>query len=448
MSERSGPQKEIIPTSRERLGQFGATLLGSAILISACSQPPAPTEAKQTSQSLRPTTTETKPSPRLEDFKDIYGECRLPTTIDSQAAKRLTIEASACMEAYSDSRIAAINYALEPAQARQLAEDIETTLSEVTDGLITPNVEMIEPTKAAKELYRQHNSDGCVNTNDLYAYSSYVAAASMPELNSYEKVIGLNQYPDCDGKDFAIAYSNFNRYSEVLDVDKLVEKATKNNGSYDSAVKSQIIPNPTLLATHEILHNFGLGHSGAVYPTTGSIESLAADKAIDLSTYLESSQYFEYGAYDVMGQVYHGDHDYIPKLNTVQMHVLEWPQRVLDKPSSLKPTNLSHQSAKFYTTSVDSAAATLHLNEPLDLPTETGYNKKINSIVLTPALRYVGESSSAVSVRIYGTSQTGDVIDLGGFYQSGNYSLSINKSLLHISLADAEANISYGKPAQ
>ncbi len=247
----------------------------------------------------------------------------------------------------------------------------------VTKGLIDVDVKVVEPSAVATEIFQSAAyKNTCENIDNSYGYGSYIAAAVMPQMASFDKIIGYSLLPACNQSPITgSALMGDHRYADILGSDPLTNQLT---------------------GTHELLHLYGLGHSGELLSNSTDLfgnmypgndpEPQFTD--IDLDAYVRKGSYFEYGSPDIMGSV--SGVIMGQPLNPVHEAILDWTHRFTHRPETVPVEDLADGDVSFSITDTDpSTVVVLQLRNPLNAPqtstnTEFGAGQVFNWITFTP----------------------------------------------------------------
>lgn len=446
MIEKLGSKKSL--RSSEHLKKTGATFAGVALILSGCNV------------SLQEKVVSAESSSQVEDpfegFEDVYGACSLS---DQQLPSMLGLRdkaAEACLDVYNDTDIALVNYSLSPEDATKLASDTADHIARATNNLISPDIVVVPASNAAAQLFRTQNFMGCVDTNDLHQYGAYAAAVTMPELAPYDKIVGVSNAPACTSSTLGVTHSKYNRYADMFMAKDNIQAVNNNNGEYSVPVDLGIIvqrglPNTPIIAAHEILHGFGLGHSGLLYSNDGDASKPSGDlsayilnspgRTINLNSYIATGVYDEYGSKDVMGDPMALERQEL--LELPQTYTLEWPQRALGNETHAQMVDLDKKSFASGDTASKSMLASLLLDDPLPVPRSNNKGSKLSelekfeSVIFEPDV----QSGQNRSVEVFLSGDHGSIISLGKILHVGTHQLQIADKLVTVSITNTAITI-------
>jgi len=403
------------------------------------------------------------------DPKDLFTFAKSESSI-----KKL---ARLCDALYKDTDVALINYAgLNKKDATHLATGIENRVETTTQGLVSLDITVVEPSKAAKKLFEKETPEGCVDTSDIFEYGSYDAAVTMPDLKKYDKIIGISNDQDCALNDpvnngvggaIGVAYPIYNRYADVFEVADSIAAIKANDGKVtkevtdDNLTVTETLPNPVDIASHEAMHLFGMGHSGTFYSSGSEMSGweFSAENmptSLDLDAYIAQGEYIEYGGSDIMGASGNVPKDSV--FNTAEQYLMEWPDRTLDKKTSVKSINLDTEDALFNGMSPANSIAILDLEKSFSMPTGKGSEvsgfgqaQVFNQIAFVPHSEPSSAPNSPVdSVQVYVLSENNSVVSLGSIWARGevsganNFTLTIGGRIIKLDFDPTKGSVSIG----
>lgn len=287
-----------------------------------------------------------------------------------------------CLDVEEDTKVALVNYALDPSVAELLAQQIESDVTIVTAGQLHPDVTVVPASAQAKQALAAKTAAGdCIDPADPQEYSSTIADQTMPELSRFNRVIGLSGKSACGIKDLGVAEPTKYRDADLFDVSAAdIQGIADNHGQLlpssqtTYAAISAELYDAAQTAAHELLHLFGLGHSGNLVNSdkkdlqAWSLEDASAAKhTLNLDKFINNGSYTEYGNTDVMGSYTQTEASNLV-LNPVEQSFLEWPQRLLDEPATVSQIDLNHTPAKFNSQNSASSMALLKLDHAYAMP--------------------------------------------------------------------------------
>lgn len=255
--------------------------------------------------------------------------CRLAQDASSpEAARRM---ADDCASSYVG-RIAIVNFGASPELAEQSTEYAEDYLHHATQGVVTPELQVLEASDAARALVADEGA-GCStyfgsNEFTLANYVSYAAIRTMPDVAGATSVVGLRSTQFCG----SVGTMGIAKIDTAL---AEVEIADTNGASLNA-------DNIGFIVAHEILHLYGLGHAGSLQ---GVLPGSNEPKNLNDNGITMQHEYFDLQAYSLSApETYHiyGETNspmaavqtgsVMPQpddvhLKPVQQHVLEQPLR-------------------------------------------------------------------------------------------------------------------------
>lgn len=445
------PHDEHLPQSFEikhqpQKGRVIAFITGLSLSLTGCA---ANTPQVEASPFSLPIVGESL----YDTYEGQHGGCDPSGTLNmfSEQPDNLERKAQECLDVYADTDIALINYSLDPNTASQFAEAIEDELAQVTDRLIIPEITIIEPSELARSIYENNVTD-CTSIKNIEQYGSFIAAASMEELQPYDQIIGVGNNPVCEENVVGVADGSYHRYSEVFYVnDELTAIENNNNEEVgdNSAIQNSLV-DPVMTATHEILHNFGLNHSGVFYGKTNTLNgefNPDSDYRVNLEHYFSSGYYYEYGKSDVMGNPSESPDN--TTLNPIQINTLEWPYEILGKETLVDNQDIMKAPAIFTTENNESRIASIALPIALSAPTE-GYFNSSSAHQFYDKLYFTSivSDDQVTGVNVYVAGQTGNIISLGAIYRGYgdgapmHFELFMTGAEIYVDFTESNATVS------
>lgn len=338
-------------------------------------------------------------------------------------------------EEYQHTDIAIIPYGIETNDALALSDEIETAFNALTDGLITVNVEVIEPSASALETYETQDPIDCVDKKVTNDFGSHIADMAMAELGEFDKVVALNADPSCGHEAMGVALSP-GRYGEVFEVGATWDAYEANGNSQvvvnvdeqGELVGAGYLYSPVSTTMHEMLHLYGLGHNGQLKLSSEfrgeSQRLLSAEddveheiKVVDLQAMVRQREYLEYGASGVMGN---GVLPLEDGLSTLQKYLLETPLRNLGQDYSIKAFDVNQEKAVFTNENVTGTLAVYSFSEPMSFSNEQSFDR----IAFLP---YAADDGRIIGLDVYGLTSGSDqvFIDMAANISEVNTDLTI-----------------------
>jgi hypothetical protein len=394
------PEAEYAQHPNNRLKIAGVVLLG-ALAFSGCNNQGIDAEVPDSPLPGSPTTSEITPSQAPEnDTKLEMAKAALAEFEPDEAPVLTNFSANTNHEQGAkdaerylkskDSRLVLVNFSsTSPAEVEQLAERIEEAVPEVTAGTVKVDVDVVQASPEAKQLYNAHNPNHVFNPGDDKNYGSVMAAAVMPDLNQeYNSIIALtdSHFP----QDGTAAENNGGlslsggKYADIMDVAGTEPLTTENRTLHE-------LFHTVLRLQHAKTVEGDLGDFASAFPADPSVEQRA-----NLADFLSHAWFKEYGQANIMG-----DDSALtdtPPLTTAQLDALGAAERELDMPYPTKHHELSDQNPVIFNEqSSTNAVASYTLDELMGLRgrTDQGVN---GFLTLDFAQQYYAEGVFGVSV--------------------------------------------------
>jgi len=378
----------------------------------------------------------------LRNFRSLSSDCIPTETLELTDQAQQQAEALECKAVYEDMDVAIVNYALDEDAAEAIAKSLEARVEDMTARVMNLEVTVITPSDEAIALHAQESPDNCIDYTKEADYGSYIANAVMPELNAYDSIVGLEAMPSCNETVGGVASGGHYRYAEAFNV---------SDESNPAIV--------TTIAAHELLHLYGIGHSGALHNEDTDISDWFQRResqhitSLDIPTYVAGGSYAEYQSAEVMG--YPTDTPEYDKLNPIHISELLWPFRELDTENFYDETkNLANGDVSFYRGTSFTTIASLDISAPFDLPTSTDgisdhgeTHKKASQLAFTPVYFENGNDIAGVKVQL--VTDDNSVISLGGVYvpvneKSAHYEFVVGEQTVTVNLNHDSAFITAG----
>ena len=456
------PESPIIPRGPNHYHRAVTYVAGLSLVLTGCTTAPdndsAPTSAPE------PTPTSTV----LEAFNPIEAECNPESALKFVGSNDAYVdsEAEACLDVYENADIALINYSLDSDTAKTFAADVEAAIEQATRDDIKPTITIIEPSQEAMDLYAK-NTDDCAEITDLDDYGSFVADAVMPELRKYDKLLAVSNTQSCNDAAIGVANGTYHRYAEVFEINDSLEAIAANNGKTTIEKKetggltvTSSIENPVLTAVHEVLHTFGMGHSGDVtgsgtdmfsYLRSNENDATVQSDNLDLTKFFEKSDYSEYIYDDVMGSP-----EELPDgatLNALQMSLLEWPQQILGKETKTTLVEVTDKPVSFDAENATSLVAMIKLDTPLPFPQGKGSSYSAGDSQIYDRIAFIGNTfndGTFYAVDAYVVGNDGNIISLGTMSvedraETTHYRLTVEGAVISVDASADNVKVSINK---
>lgn len=352
-----------------------------------------------------------------------------------------------CMGYQDSARIALVNYTFEDIGLERVANEVEQELLDQTNGLVSAEVTAISVSDTVRQRYihAQPPNQDCADNKDVRVWGSTLAKESMPQLDSYDAVVGVTHLPACNAGAPGIADPQLS-LAEV---------------HFPHGMREDSLDTDVVITTHEILHFLRVGHEGtleimyepgieratkldtSVQSLSALVYNLPTGEPLDLRRYIVDGTYHEYRGPSAMGppQALSGQ----SRLNTLQQYLLEWPQRATGQEVSIKGHDLANGAVTFASGDKNSIAL-LELDEHMT-PSSVEYDNEH----LPPyfgLLAFAPRDPIAnipVAVDIYALDERGDSTALLGTVQAvGGENRSVELTMgggqsVHLNI-DAQAN--------
>lgn len=171
----------------------------------------------------------------------------------------------------------------------QVAKYATDGLRTVTGGTIDLKPRVVQAPAAAIEAIKQENPDGCIQLEPAAKRMSTIVASLLPaevEKAAQTIVVGGRSCGDQEGNISGVARSDIGGVA-----DPATHTADVYSESYPGFHFNPATPITTLggITMHELLHNFGFGHSGTLtFADFKAVQTLEADptQSIDIATLL------------------------------------------------------------------------------------------------------------------------------------------------------------------
>lgn len=411
--------------------QAVAAVVAVSFLVTGCAARPAGSYFADTAPQAVSSTTDDQ---SLETFDSPEGACGIRSVRGNDGGD-IKEAAEQCLSVYGNTKIALLNYALTKDDAKKLADTANGHLSGSTRGVINPNIVVVEPSDLAKQAFEEKVPGECIDPVNLDKSGAYIAAATMPELNEYDKIVSIMDRPACEitagMTPGGAAFTQHYRYADV----------------YDNA--DQPLARLGIFTAHELAHLFGLGHAGSLSGATshGGFTDINGiydkDKGpIDLGRYISSGLLQEYGQKSIMGSpvaLSPGS-----TLDTAQLYALEWPQRELGVGTSIELHDLDNSPIALNMQKKEGDwVIRWRLDSPLQMPSsENGEmslvaQEEFRSVIFS--VHYFQNEAYWVDVMLLGDYNS--TIQLGSL--SGDAELSHNGKIVKIVFDESAGEIRF-----
>jgi len=339
--------------------------------------------------------------------------------------------ADSCLAARSG-RVALVTYDLTEQKASMIAEKAEELMRSGTDGLIDVSIQPISASKEAMELFHSVNN-GCVQDTVLESTGARIADTSM-NLTEYSHVVGISTIPACNEGLAGTASGDYgSRYSNVYGhVGNDIDSSLSGEDIADAVAAARVV-------THELAHNFGINHTGAINSEQNDefgygalfpdgFRVLKGGSLIDINAMITSGTYGEYsGEANIVG-VSDGKENH---LNSEQRYRLTWPERVKGEIEDSKARVVEHGQSEFipYATSREHRFVSVRLQEGVSIVTNEDkeeITKSFDQLIIDPVYSENVQERINAGLRInmaylYLASETdGSTVSLGMLSLHGN----------------------------
>lgn len=421
--------------SRPHRGRNLFAMMLASSLLTSCSVFGIDRLTSDTSETSAPIPTASSLHP---EFVSPDSAC---TGTPEQTTSQHTQEAlaQACLELYKQTNVALINYSLSHKKAKKLADGIEAIVERATKHRINIDIAVIEPSAAARRLFKKLNPDGCVELEEgIWQLGAYSAAATMPSLATSDKVIGTSTEEPCKGDIAGIAYTvPYNRYAEIFNSKQAVE-------DIPYATHAEV-------GAHELLHLFGLHHAGRLLQGESLEDAARRQSKLDLNKYIKEGVWLEYGdGSNIMGSSVNPGSG---ELNAAQLEMLDWPHAILSAGTKDSSTDLHEKAFMFDGSSKPDTFAYMSLDEPLILPGENSPHDdspEFNRLAVTPIMAPMVDSNKSKPSQVYGfalhLANDQSTVSIGEIYSSQGkqttHSFEIDGHVLSVTLSNDGLTVS------
>lgn len=264
-----------------------ALAASGALLVVGCSTPEQPSEPVISSAPTTVQEAVCSPTDTPVNAEQYLCAKRLTGVLDIVVAADLPTKFKPTLD-YGD-----------PATLDSLSRYITGNLAEATDNIIKLEPRIIPMSADAKAEVQKRNPNGCIESEKKSQNKNLGAVVrdTMPETRAAAQVLVLGgeacTSPEGGGIGGVARYEKTARYSEVYTVNELSGGPAKKAGT-----------TPLSLAgghgIHEILHNYGFNHAGAIFPKEKIETDLSkqSDTVAPLDIMKGEYSFDEYGLWD------------------------------------------------------------------------------------------------------------------------------------------------------
>jgi hypothetical protein len=290
-----------------------------------------------------------------------YSACNLYSFPEM---KDLVKQSAADCVAAEGGRIAVVNFGVDNVAVEATVQQSETALPAVTAGVVHPTLEVLPATKEAEAAFAAATADkGCEDAESPVEFASYAAETTMTDkLKQYDAIVAVTSEALCNPDERGIA-----------------DGIRRHNADVQSGSAGGSTDTPSELArrmVHEVLHLYGVGHSGTIHSRGGDIFSDLYGNditmqvgALNLDTYLakDNAEYNEYGDdTSVMGSVT-AENVSRTTLNPVNQSVLSRPEQIVDGQPQSDHSTESGPASITLAEAKKGAFITVELQQPIQL---------------------------------------------------------------------------------
>lgn len=396
-----------------------------------------------------------------DTYDEIFNPCYpLPEQFDINPARR-TERATQCVQQLRSGKIAVVGFGISPnvtaAVAREITEKLPlVTADRATKTAITMKAVPLTASPEATEQFGTASPD-CVDQQDEVTSAAFAADSAM-KLGQYALVVGLTPKPVCveAGKTpnvGGVAYSfGGHRLIDILSADTVPPKP-------DEITKStyQRYRNDATNAIHEALHQLGLGHANAMYPTDGGESPFdtqfdtTGTVTLDIYRLVANSDLYEYQDHiNIMGQGSLGvgkGSEFVSNniLNEVQREWLRIPRRNADQKIQKRQVQLGNRKHTVSAKDPAQSFVTMQLDteisaEDFARTSATAYGKQITYDQMAFVPKYEAGEVIGMDAYLIGTD-TRTVLRVGDMYRTGHptWIIQAGQRKLTIHFADSKA---------
>jgi hypothetical protein len=197
---------------------------------------------------------------------------------------------ASCAAAQAEARIAVIPYGVPSKTAELFAKNVEVALDKTSDGVLSPELEVVHPTPSASKTFGAITLNNCVSTAAGQSLGERARWSMTDELNEFDFVMGITSLPSCKESTMGVAMPHPGRTADIY---RITRPKPSNVNVYN--------------AVHELGHLYRLGHGGVFeYATRSSlIQAAYTDNfgrvKLDVDNYLRTGRYREYAFQEPMG---------------------------------------------------------------------------------------------------------------------------------------------------
>ncbi len=342
---------------------------------------------------------------------------------------------------FSNPEVAVVAFDINTVDTIILAKDIETALETTAHDFIDIDMTIVEPNNDALAMYEASTEMGCIDAVKPKHLTSYLAKEAMPELAKYDKVLTLNAAPVCDpalGRAFGVLGDTADVYNVSNELNSNGDLKTSN--LFKAPDADAMIT--TGVAVHEMLHLFGLGHSGILTPSeedsTESESGLfvftenAATISVDIAAIAKKNSYNEYGDTGIMGSSVYSPQHY--ELSVVQKYGLDWANRALGDSTVIQVKEPKHGVMTFEEGDRDTSIGIIELKTPVTVKNDT-LERPFDKVAIVPSSctndQAVACATNPYKAELYLMNDKNDSIRLGELANVGESDITYDLTVEH-----------------